>query len=197
MSNGPFSDDGDTNTAGTARRAPKHFTDSTPPIHPPTPKTQAAAPCLGNPPPSIHPPTHRSIGTTLGRKRRRGAVGGGGSGSAEAAEAAGRGQKGEGCDNPHHHKQHAGRQRVAPTATAAATASIGNMAAAAAGAEAPRLIEHIQQPLDYTPFEVKWVHDSTRLVSLGAHASGACVGGWVCIQGGIGGGRTGQLTRLD
>ena len=44
---------------------------------------------------------------------------------------------------------------------------------AAASASAPQLIEHIHLPLDYTPFEVKWVPEASRLVSLGAHASGA------------------------
>jgi len=42
-------------------------------------------------------------------------------------------------------------------------------------AEAPKLMEHIHRPVDYTPFEVKWVPESTRLVSLGVHASGACL----------------------
>lgn len=54
------------------------------------------------------------------------------------------------------------------------------MAAAGAGKEAageegapPQFIEHIHKPVGYTPFDVKWVPKSTRLVSLGVHASGA------------------------
>lgn len=46
----------------------------------------------------------------------------------------------------------------------------------AAAEGAPKLIEHIHQTLDYTPFDVKWVPESARLVSLGVHPSGACVG---------------------
>lgn len=66
------------------------------------------------------------------------------------------------------------------------TSTNGNSSSteAVAAATAPKLIEHIHLPLDYTPFEVKWVPESSRLVSLGAHASGAStvsVGPSMCV----------------
>ena len=38
--------------------------------------------------------------------------------------------------------------------------------------EAPQLIEHINKPLEHTPYDVKWVPSSARLVSMGIHTNG-------------------------